>query len=167
MADPILDPTPAAPARSGRGLRIALGLSLAVNLLILGLVAGAALHGPPDRSKMERDLNFGPFAEALRPEDRRALRREILQRAPELRESRDRMRLDLAGLLEALRADPFDPVRLEAVMNAQQERLAGQIALGANVIRDYLTGLDAAERRAFADRLEHSLNRGPDEPKKD
>ena len=166
MAAPELPPA-AVPVRTGRGLRIALGLSLAVNLLVLGLVGGAVLHGPPERFHDSRDMSFGPFAEALRPEDRKALRREIFERAPELREGRERRRQDLAGLLQALRADPFDPAGIEAVMSAQQDRLAGQLALGAAVIRDHLIALPAAERLAFADRLEATLSRGPDRAKKD
>lgn len=166
MTAPELPPAPAA-ARPGRGLRIALGLSLAVNLLVLGLVGGAALHGPPERFHDGRDMSFGPFAEALRPEDRKALRREIFERAPGLREGRERRRQDLAGLLQALRAEPFDAARLETVMRAQQDQLAGQLALGAEVIRDHLIALSPAERLAFADRLEAALSRGPDAVKKD
>jgi len=147
--------------RPGRGLRIALGLSLAVNLLVLGLVGGAVLHGPPSRFHDGRDMSFGPFAEALRPEDRKALRRDILQRAPELRAGREKRQQEIEGLLQALRAEPFDAARLESVMAAQQAQLASQLALGAAVIRDYLIALPLEERLAFADRLEASLRRGP------
>lgn len=165
MTGPELPPVTSAPApaaRTGRGLRIALGLSLALNLLVLGLVGGAYLHGPPPPRDFDgREMGFGPFAEALRPEDRKALRRAILQRAPELREGREKRRQDMAALLQALRAEPFDPARLETVMDAQQAQLASQLAVGAGVVREYLIGLSAEARLAFADRLEASLTRGP------
>ena len=60
--------TPAAgvaAARGGRGVRIALGISVALNLLVVGLVAGAVLRDGGPRERMVRDLDFGPFTEAL------------------------------------------------------------------------------------------------------
>ena len=91
----------------------------------------------------------------------------MYKRQPDLRDGRERRRQELAGLLQALRAEPFDAARLETVMRGQQEQLAAQLALGAEVIRDHLIALPPAERLAFADRLEAALSRGPDRAKKD
>ena len=72
----------------GRAVRIALAVSVALNLAVVGVVAGAALKHGGSGHEMERDSGFGPFSEALSREDRRALRGQILQRAPELRSVR-------------------------------------------------------------------------------
>ena len=92
---------PTAKIPSGRGLKIALAVSLALNLAVAGLVAGAWLsdHGP--RRDMPRDLSFGPFTEALSPQDRRALRREFLSRVPEFRAARQEARAEFDRLLVA------------------------------------------------------------------
>jgi len=152
-------------AKAGKGLRIALGISLALNLLVVGLVAGAVLRDGGPRDRMVRDLDFGPFTEALSPEDRDALRRAFIDRAPDLRGARQEMRTDLEAFLAALRAEPFDPSALTQVMENQQGRLSRRIELGQDLLVERLAAMDGRERGAFADRLERRLRRGggPDE----
>ena len=90
MTDPVTSPPPAAPAPTGasvRGLKIALAVSVALNLAVAGVVVGAWMKDGPSRG-MPRDLSFGPFSEALGPEDRRALRKALAERAPGFREAR-------------------------------------------------------------------------------
>lgn len=157
--------TPAAP-KPGKGLRIVLALSLMANLAVVGMVAGAFLRdGHGGREAMVRDLGFGPFSEALRPEDRKALRTKLFERAPEIREQRRQMRTDTQALLQVLRADPFDPAALDGLMASQQERLTTQLKLGQELLRDFLVALPTPERAAFADRLEDRLRHGGDDKK--
>ena len=151
---------PVAAAKVGKGLRIALGVSVAVNLLILGLVAGALLRDGGPRERLVRDLDFGPFTEALSPEDRDALRRAYVARSPDLGGMRQEMRSDLEAFLAALRAEPFDPAALARVMENQQGRMARRIELGQDLLLERLTAMDGRERGAFADRLERRLRRG-------
>lgn len=146
------------PAKPGRGLRLALGLSLALNLLFVGIVAGALLRdGPMSRAAAVRELGFGPFSEALTRDDRKALRQALFDRAPEMRDSRKRMRAEMAAFLGALRADPFDPATLSALMEDQRNRLAAQLVLGQEILADHIAAMTPAARADFADRLEHGL----------
>ena len=62
--------SPAAP----RGVKIALAVSVALNLAVAGLAVGAWLGDGPHKG-MPRDMSFGPFSEALDDADRRAIRR--------------------------------------------------------------------------------------------
>lgn len=149
------------PAPSRRGLKIALAVSVALNLAVLGVVAGAVLRGGPMRDQMVRDLGFGPFAEALTDTDRVALRRAFMQHSPGLRDLRETMRQDMANVLAALRAAPFDPAALQSALAAQEERLTGQLRLGQELLADRIGAMTEAERLAFADRLEMSLQHGP------
>ena len=159
VTPPPPSPPPATP-KAGRKLRIALAVSVALNLLIVGLVAGAALRGgPPDR--MVRDLDFGPFTEALTSEDRDALRRDFIRQAPDLRDMRRQMRDDFRSVLAALRADPFDAEALRDVVANQGDRMAARLALGQDLFLARIAAMTPAERAAFADRLEHRLERGP------
>lgn len=151
--------TPEKP-KSGRGVRIALALSVALNLAVLGVVAGAMLRdGPGMRAAMVRDLGFGPYTEALAPEDRKALRRALFVRAPEIRNARRLMREDAGALLDVLRADPFDAEAFKARMEAQHARMATQLRLGQDLLQDFIAAMTPENRRAFADRLETGLRR--------
>ena len=160
MTETVTSPPPAAP-KSGRKLRIALAVSVALNLLIIGLVAGAVLRDGGPQGRMVRDLDFGPFTEALTPEDRDALRRDFIRQAPDLRDMRRQMRDDFRTVLAALRADPFDAEALRDVMANQGDRMAARLALGQDLILARIAAMTPAERAAFADRLERRLERGP------
>lgn len=164
-AVPPVPPQPAVPpSSSGKGLRIALGISVALNLLIAGLVAGALLREGDPRARMVRDLDFGPFTEALSPRDREALRRSFVERAPGMRDMRREMRSDLETFLTVLRSEPFDPAALEAVMDNQAGRMSRRIELGRELLLERLAAMPAAERAAFADRLEKRLRKGGGRP---
>ena len=154
---PTVDPV--APA-SPRWMRRLLLASLALNLLIAGTSVGMILRGglPP---VAVRDLGFGPFAAALSPEDRAALRRDWAARSGAKGDGRRALREDIRALLDTLRADPFDAPALRAIMARGAERTAGRLHLGMALIEDRLVALSAAERLAFADRLERELRRGP------
>ena len=101
---PTVDPV--APA-SPRWMRLLLLASLALNLLIAGTGVGMILRGGPPPVAV-RDLGFGPFAAALSPEDRAALRRDWAARSGAKGDGRRALREDIRALLDTLRADPFD-----------------------------------------------------------
>ena len=152
-----------APQSSGRWLRIALAISLAVNLGIAGVVAGAMFrnHGPMQDGMIAKDLGFGPFTEALSKEDRGALRRAFLAKVPELRDGRRAMRKDFTALLDQLRAVPFDQSALRAVFDRQNVRNTDRLKLGQELIFDLVVSMTDEARQAFAARLEDQLARGP------
>lgn len=152
-------------AKTGKGLRVALAVSVALNLAVAGVLAGAAFrHGPEGgRMEMGRELGFGPFSEALSRDDRRALREALLAKAPDLRENRRQRSQDAQEVLGALRADPFAPEALTAVMDAQQRRMEGQLQLGQDLLREFLISMTPQARAAFADRLEQRLRPGRDD----
>ena len=163
MTDPKTDSPATAPATApaaGRGVKIALALSLALNLAVVGLAAGAFLREGHGRG-MPRDLSFGPFSEALSLEDRRALRRALMDKAPAFRESRAEAREEFAALLTSLRASPFDPAAMESALAAIEARNADRLELGRRLIAARLAEMSDADRLAFADRLEKGLRRGP------
>ena len=132
--------------------------SLAVNLLVLGMVGGAILKGPPPAGV--RDLGFGPYAAALDDADRKELRRVFIDRAPGLREMRAKMQGDMAQVVAVLRAEPFDEAALRTALEGQRMVLAEQIRMGQGLLADHLARMTPEARRAFADRLEHSLRHG-------
>lgn len=144
---------------SGRAIRIALAISVALNLAVAGIAAGAWLKEGPPRERMPRDLSFGPFSEALDAKDRRALRKALLDRAPGFGEARTAARAEFAALLVALRASPFDADALQAALTAIETRMADRLTLGRDLMADRFLAMSDAERLAFADRLEKGLRR--------
>lgn len=148
------------PSGKTKLLRVALAVSVGINLLVAGLGVGAVLNGGPGRDQMARDLGFGPFSEALDMPQRRLLRDHLMQKSPEIRGAMQQRRADMERLLVTLRAEPFDPVAMRGALEATRARLEAQLALGQTSLGDVLVGLPEAERLAFADRLERGQRRG-------
>ena len=154
---PMVDPlVPASP----RWMRLLLVASLALNLLIAGTGVGMILRGGPPPVAV-RDLGFGPFAAALSPEDRAELRRAWLARTGTQDDGRRAVRADIRALLDTLRADPFDPGALRAIIARGTVRTTGRLQLGMSLIEGRVLALSPKDRLAFADRLERELRRGP------
>ena len=146
---------PLARTKTATWIKVLLAVSLALNLAVAGLAVGAWMRGGP--KGMPRDLSFGPFSEALSTDDRRAMRRELMVRAPEFRAGRDAAQAEFATLVEALRAQPLDPGALDAALAAIETRNADRLEMGRSLIEARLIEMSDAERQAFADRLEAKL----------
>lgn len=166
-------PSPrATPPATGRGVKIALGLSLALNLLIVGLVGGAVLGrgGAPERGDPAaslRSLAAGPLTEVLSESERGDLRRGLA-------ESRDRIRPDTVALMQAFRefsglltAEPFDREALAEILGAQRGRMQSLMETGHEVLLDELEAMSPAQRADLAQRLERRLRRLRPRPLRD
>jgi len=142
-------------------LRWALVVSLALNLGVGGMMLGAVIKGGPGGHDMVRDMGFGPYDAALRPQDRDTLRAAMRQRSGDLKANLAMGAADLLAVVTSLRATPFDPAALGAAMTRQQDHLSTRMQLGTQAMQDFLISLTAQERLDFADRLEDRLRRGP------
>lgn len=135
--------------------------SLALNLVILGIIGGAALrHGRGAGQMIVRDLAFGPYSEALSRDDREALRRAFMDRPGAVREELQTARSEFKRLLEALRADPFVPSAVRTIFAEQQMNLSARLQLGHQLLLQRIETMDQTARIGFADRLEGALRRG-------
>ncbi|MFC2969846.1 periplasmic heavy metal sensor [Acidimangrovimonas pyrenivorans] len=142
----------------GRGMRLLLIGSLGLNLVIVGLVAGAVIdHVRRDRPPIVRDLGFGPYSRALSHQDRIALMRGFAQETGGFRAMRREARAEFGRLLELLRAEPFDAAALKALMQKQETRAVERLALGQKLLIERIEAMSPADRRAFADRLQVAL----------
>jgi uncharacterized membrane protein len=152
-------PPPVASTPAPRGVKIALAVSVALNLAVAGLAIGAWMGGGGHRD-MPREMSFGPFSAALDDGDRRAIRRALVDRMGEFRSARAEARAEFETLLATLRADPFDPEAMKAALAAIEARNAERLELGRSLIETRLIEMSSEARRAFADRLEKGLRRG-------
>jgi uncharacterized membrane protein len=143
----------------GKGLRIALAVSVALNLAVAGMTVGSFIHDRGGPAGV-RELGFGPFTEALSREDRASLRQSLVSKLPEMRQARHEVMQDSQDLLTALRAEPFVEANLTAVMEAQRDRMAQRLEIGQGLMRDLLLAMRPEARRAFADRLDSRLHHG-------
>ena len=142
-----------------RGWRIVLVLSLALNVAVVGLVAGLALRvsrdGPPARFEMA----LGPIGQALSREDRRAISREI-RRNPDVRGGPMRPDASAAeALAEALRQEPVDARAVRDALGQSVDRIERLQKAGQAALVNRLMTLSPDERAALADRIEDALER--------
>ncbi len=147
--------TPDTEKRRWPWLRILLIGSLALNLLVVGLVIGAALRfGGPDRAHRPPPPMGAALYRALPRDERRAFRK-AMQEAP-FNPSRNRQ-AQARALADVLRATPFQPTALsEALAGHADERAAWQATVHA-VWMDRVREMSDAERAAYADRVEEEM----------
>ncbi len=151
--------------RTARWVKIALALSLALNLAIVGMVAGVVLRAGDrgDGAPELRTLGLGPFALALTRDDRDELRGRIERHGEPLRQERRAIGQALRAVQAALLAEPFDRAAAEAAF-AQSRDLAGSLqATGHGALLDQIETMSAGERTELAERLARMMRRfGPD-----
>ncbi|MCB2115097.1 MAG: periplasmic heavy metal sensor [Rhodobacteraceae bacterium] len=149
------------PNATGRWKTWALVASLALNLFVAAVVAGAVLRHPrPPHDGEVRDIGFGPYTAALSSEDRTALRDAFLAAAPDFREKRREMRADVTRLAASLRSEPWDAAATEAILARQGADLASRLDLGRRLFIERLSAMTPEARRALAERIEKAATRG-------
>lgn len=141
-------------------VKILLALSLAANLAVVGMVAGAALkfhgqdvHGPSG----SRDMAFGPYSDALNRAQRRALWNKVQERGTGLGNIREELRSDMDAVLTALRATPFDPGAFQSALEQQNMHLSKRVAEGREGLVGVVLAMTDQERAEFAGNLERRL----------
>ncbi len=152
-----------APRRRGRVLRVVLVVSLALNLLVAGVMAGGAIKGTQmHHTSTAPDLRS--LWLAMPEEMRRDMRRAEGARAPERQALRDERRARTAARQEALvallRAPEFDAQAFSDILIAEHEERSERIARAHQAFVARVSDLDMAERAAVADRLQEGRGRG-------
>ena len=140
-------------ARVPRWVKATLAVSLALNLVVVGLVVGASLSrgGPPWHPAARAPVDPGGLIRAL-PDD---AREDVIRAMREGREREDRAERDrrTRAILALIRSEPFDRARLEAALDERRAATSSEFDRIQSLFLDRLEGMDAAERSAFADRL--------------
>ncbi|WP_232796536.1 periplasmic heavy metal sensor [Roseovarius salinarum] len=136
-------------------LRLVLAGSLALNLLVVGAVAGAVITHKPWRGHHAPRLDGvgGPLTRALAPQDRRAIARGMRRAYHDGRPARAEIRAAFEALIADLEAGPFDADAVAAHLERQRSVLAERLAVGQELLLDRLNEMSEAERAAYAGRL--------------
>lgn len=149
MSDPTTS-VPTAPKRPSRWLKLALILSLALNVLMIASVAGAIWRGAAGPWGGGRGAgNIVGFMASLPPERRT----ELMQRSKALREQsralRHAARQAARERGDALVAEPFDKQRFIDAQTRQVEAEGKLRLLFRDIIAEAASSMSPAERRAF------------------
>ena len=145
------------PPRTALWVKIVLGVSLALNLAIIGLVVGAFARVGPELKAMP-GVNYAmPYAMALPREERVALLRDV-RRTTNL-PSRQERRAHYAKMLQVLRADQFDPDEARALMSTQARVMVAAQQAAQDAWIKKTAAFTPQERLSYADALEEALRR--------
>ena len=136
--------------------KIVLVCSLALNLAVAGVVVGSTVSGRMgDGPPRSFDLGIGPFARALSPQERRDVGRSLRQNRV-LRDVDLRARMN--GMVEALKAEPFSPEALRALLNEQEAQMANVQSKAQDALLTTIAEMTSARRQEFADQLAQELS---------
>lgn len=153
-------PQPRAPMR--RSLRVVLFASLAVNLIVLGLAAGAIFGNKKGGDRPPRDADFmGAYTRALPEDDRRAIGRAIRDHHRTSGITRETARRDFRQMLQLIRTSPFDAEAMKDKMTAQAQSAYERRETALMIWLDRVAAMSDAERQDYADQIEAQLKRMP------
>lgn len=141
------------PVPSSRSLRIALGVSLAFNVLIVGMIAGGIASGRHMMGPQGFNADLGPFARAMSIEDRRGLAGELRERPEVGRSGAQEMTRIRSAFLETLVAEPFDPLALDRIFAAERQRGVQAMQVGQDLLLQRIALMSPQQRQQFARRL--------------
>ena len=144
------------PKPKRRWVSVLLTVSLAINLLIVGVAAGT-IYRVKGGDHGKAPPGFGSaLYRALPKDDRRVLRGELSGRHVRGAELRSQ---DFAALGAALRAEPFDPAAVQVLLQQQAQFMADTQSALQKQWLERVTAMSDTERQAYADRLEDVVHR--------
>lgn len=155
MSDASLPPTEPRPGGSRR-LKYALIASLALNLLVVGVVAGTMIgfgkHHPP-RGHHPRGEDFGlmGLTRTLPEARRKEIRKQLRAERGKLRPLFDEVRTARRDAADKLAAEPFDRAALAAAFDVAGERERALRQEAVNIFLGQAERLNPDERRTLAE----------------
>ena len=146
------------PTRCPLWVKIVLGLSLALNLAIVGMIAGFVLRGGPMGARGPAMGYATPYVLALP----RELRRDVFGavRNDDSLPDRRARRAEYRAMIAALRATPYDAAAVEAVLKRQAEGASRVQAAAHDAWLKAVARLSDEERVAYTARMEEALKKG-------
>ena len=144
-----------------RYLKLALAISLGLNLLFIGIFAGAAFRHGGKHGAIGPQLHSyaAPYMRALPRDQRRALFEQV--RSEPAIADRQTRRAFYQRMLAGLRADPFEAAAVQAVLQDQARAVQGLRGASQAVWLDLVSKMSGPERQSYADALEEQLKHKP------
>ncbi len=137
----------------GKALKVAFVISLAMNVMVIGVIGGGVLNGKRPAPMGGYDVSLGEFGKALSRDERAKIRND-LRANPNFRlPSRATREASVQEFITAVRAEPFDVTVIEGIFAAQRDRGAQAMQAVQDALVKRLVEMTAQERQAFADRV--------------
>lgn len=157
-----MEPEQSIPQKPRRLWKVIFVISLALNIAILGVVAGATWRfqgrGAHPAAKV---LDTGSvYLRALGSKHRRELGRKMRPAGGKDKKSHAEIAQGFDRAIALLRSEPFDSDAFAKVMQGHSRRAEMRMQEARNILLDHLNAMNAAERAAYADRLEKALRKG-------
>ena len=133
--------------------KILFGISLALNLLIVGAIGGAILRvgkGPMAKHHASGFL----YMRALNFEDKKALRKEIFRNKNSRKIIREKERSSYISAVKILKKDPFDRKAFEDLLDEQTKHSKSRQSSARVALVTQITGMTKEERLIYSERLE-------------
>ena len=138
--------------------KILFGISLALNLLIVGAIGGAILRvgkGPMAKHHASGFL----YMRALNFEDKKSLRKELFRNKDSLKIGRAKEYSSYSSAVKILKKDPFDRKAFEELLDQQTKfskssQRSARLALVAQI-----TKMTKEERSIYSERLEDLVHK--------
>ena len=146
-----------------RRLRVLLFASLALNLLVGGMVLGAVLsHQSDDRHRSPRmSQPGGPLTAALSMEDRRDVGRELRRAIRAERAIQGDTLTEFDSVIAALNSEPYDSNELKRALEAHFQWAERRMERGVDILLKQFDEMSEEGRSAYAERLKEVLANGP------
>lgn len=139
------------PVGMRRRTKILLGVSLGLNMLMIGAAGGMFFHN--DGPGHIRDAAYGPYTRALSHKDRKAIGMTLREEAGSARQNLPKIRASYAALKSALMADVYDSELVHRLIIEQQAHGMKRYEIGQRLLLERLDAMSQQERRDFAERL--------------
>ncbi len=149
------------PVRTPRWIKITLFVSIALNLIVIGLIGGTILRGPFAMPLVGPAGEFGVFQRAMPGEARNALRKALYDNRADFRSKRRELVAMRVELIEVLRTEPFDAARLDDIMSRQKAFWEELGSTAQHLMGEQIAAMTPDERAQFADNLEEWMKRPP------
>jgi Spy/CpxP family protein refolding chaperone len=153
MTDTATAPPSTPVARRIGLLKIALVVSLALNLVFIGAAAARYfVGGPPERMPYMSQMQFFPrkFFGELDRGRRLELLKVFKDYGPEFREGRRKSREEIVDLAAALEAEPYDQARVQAAVDAFSANGTRLMTTGGRAAMTLIAKLTPEERKLLA-----------------
>ncbi len=146
------------PRTNRRWMAIFLMLSLGLNILVVGVIAGAFLRGGPAEHLRPPHgiaaLGLRPYYRALDTAARAELAAAAKDKTAQANvPGRAAMRAHLTALAAAIAAEPYDAGNVRKVLAAQADAVAGNISRGHELLLDRIAVMSPDARQSLSKRL--------------
>ena len=133
--------------------KILFGISLALNLLIVGALGGAMLRvgkGPVVKHRASGNL----YMRALNFEDKKALRKEVFKNKDSRKVIRAKEHSSYSSAVKILRKYPFDRKAFEDLLDQQTKYSKSRPSSARTVLITQIENMTKEERLIYSKRLE-------------